>query len=33
MDAATRAVGDRLEVRLARGALDVSVAGVRDSGT
>ena len=33
MEAATRTVGDRLEVRLARGALDVSVAGVRDSGT
>ncbi len=31
VDAATQAVGDRLEVRLARGALDVSVAGVRDS--
>jgi exodeoxyribonuclease VII large subunit len=32
VDAAAQAVGDRLEVRLARGALDVSVAGVRDSG-
>ena len=31
VDAAGQAVGDRLEVRLARGALDVSVAGVRDS--
>ena len=33
VDAAAQAVGDQLEVRLARGALDVSVAGVRDSGT
>jgi exodeoxyribonuclease VII large subunit len=33
VDAAGRAVGERLEVRLARGALDVSVAGVRDSAT
>jgi exodeoxyribonuclease VII large subunit len=33
MDAATQAPGDTLEVRLARGLLDVSVAGVRDSGT
>jgi exodeoxyribonuclease VII large subunit len=32
-DAASRSIGDQLEVRLARGALDVSVAGVRDSGT
>jgi exodeoxyribonuclease VII large subunit len=31
VDAASRAVGDRLEVRLARGGLDVSVDGVRDS--
>ena len=31
VDAATRAVGDRLEVRLARGGLDVSVETVRDS--
>jgi exodeoxyribonuclease VII large subunit len=33
VDAATQRPGDRLEVRLARGALDVSVDGVRDSGT
>jgi exodeoxyribonuclease VII large subunit len=33
MDAATRAVGDRLAVTLAQGALDVSVEGVRDSAT
>jgi exodeoxyribonuclease VII large subunit len=33
VDAGGQAVGDRLEVRLARGALDVSVAGVRDSAT
>ena len=32
VDASAQAVGDRLELRLARGALDVSVAGVRDSG-
>jgi exodeoxyribonuclease VII large subunit len=32
VDAASRQAGDRLEVRLARGALDVSVQGVRDSG-
>jgi exodeoxyribonuclease VII large subunit len=32
-DAATRRVGDRLDVRLARGGLDVSVALVRDSDT
>lgn len=31
VDAAGRQVGDRLEVRLARGLLDVSVDGVRDS--
>jgi exodeoxyribonuclease VII large subunit len=31
IDAATRSPGDRLEVRLARGRLDVSVDGVRDS--
>jgi exodeoxyribonuclease VII large subunit len=31
VDAATRRPGDRLDVRLARGALDVSVHGVRDS--
>jgi exodeoxyribonuclease VII large subunit len=32
-DAATQRVGDRLAVTLSRGALDVSVEGVRDSGT
>ncbi len=32
VDAATRQVGDRLDVRLARGTLDVSVHSVRDSG-
>jgi exodeoxyribonuclease VII large subunit len=31
-DASTRQAGDRLDVRLARGALDVSVERVRDSG-
>jgi exodeoxyribonuclease VII large subunit len=31
VDAATQRAGDSLEVRLARGALDVSVDGVRDS--
>ena len=31
VDAGSRSPGDRLEVRLARGALDVSVDGVRDS--
>jgi exodeoxyribonuclease VII large subunit len=30
-DAATQALGDRLDLRLAHGALDVSVTGVRDS--
>ena len=33
VDAAARRAGDRLEVRLARGALDVSVDSVRDSAT
>jgi exodeoxyribonuclease VII large subunit len=33
VDAASRSVGDRLDVRLARGALDVSVDVVRDSAT
>ena len=33
VDAASRRVGDRLEVRVARGALDVSVDVVRDSGS
>ncbi len=33
VDAGRQRVGDRLEVRLARGALDVSVDGVRDSGS
>ena len=33
VDAASRHVGDRLDVRLARGGLDVSVDVVRDSGT
>ncbi len=33
VDAANQRIGDALEVRLARGALDVSVDGVRDSGT
>ena len=31
VDATSRQPGDRLEVHLARGALDVSVQGVRDS--
>jgi exodeoxyribonuclease VII large subunit len=33
VDAASHHVGDRLDVRLARGGLDVSVDVVRDSGT
>jgi exodeoxyribonuclease VII large subunit len=33
VDAASRTVGDRLDVRLARGGLDVSVEAVRDSAT
>jgi exodeoxyribonuclease VII large subunit len=33
VDAANQRIGDALEVHLARGALDVSVDGVRDSGT
>jgi exodeoxyribonuclease VII large subunit len=33
VDATRQQVGDRLEVHLARGALDVSVDGVRDSGS
>ncbi|MEA2025740.1 MAG: exodeoxyribonuclease VII large subunit, partial [Chloroflexota bacterium] len=33
IDAARQHPGNQLEVRLARGALDVSVDGVRDSGT
>jgi exodeoxyribonuclease VII large subunit len=33
VDAKRQRVGDRLEVHLAKGALDVSVDGVRDSGS
>lgn len=33
VDATRQRVGDRLEIHLAKGALDVSVEGVRDSGT